>query len=148
MRGSRSQGSESLPQGTRSRNGGSGPAGRRRRRGSPVPETLRPRATQSGAAAGGKGGVWEGIVLGASGRPASVCRPAHLEYGMRWRKPGGLEFCSLGPRLQLLGSGALGSPPGYPMLFPERRPSVFLLPGPPSHPSLPCTTFAIRPRPR
>lgn len=86
--------------------------------------------------------MWEGIVQGARNRrPASVCRPAHLEAGMRWGKPGGLEFCSLGPRLWLPGSGALGSPPLYPILFPERRPSVFLLPGPPSHPSLPCTTL-------
>ena len=90
----------------------------------------------------GEGGVWEGILPGArNGRPASVCRPAHLEAGMRWGKTGGLEFCSLGPRLWLPGSGVLGSPPPCPILFPERRPSFFLLPGPPSHPSLPCTTL-------
>ena len=130
-----------LAQGT----GARGPDGGRRRRGSPGIaglQDLRPLAAQSRAAAVGEGSVWEGILRAArNGRLASVCRPAHLEAGMRQGKPGGLEFCSLGPRLWLPGSGALGSLPPCPILFPENRPSIFLLPGPPSHPSLPCSTL-------
>ena len=107
-RGSRSQGSNhcrrELAQGT----GARGPAGGRRRRGSPGIAGVRdPPSTCSPEWSGGRRG---GRCVGGdrsggarNGRLASVCRPAHLEAGMRQGKPGGLEFCSLGPRLWLPG---------------------------------------------
>ena len=48
------------------------------RRGSRVSETLRPLAAQSGAAAVGEGGVWEGIVRGVRGMDVLQIGRAHV----------------------------------------------------------------------
>uniref|UniRef100_F7BWU2 Adaptor related protein complex 1 subunit sigma 1 n=4 Tax=Eutheria TaxID=9347 RepID=F7BWU2_HORSE len=81
----RSRGSRPLPQGSRPRNRGAGACWPREAARSRVSKTLCPPPALSGAAACGESGVWEGIVSRSeSGCPASGCRPALSEAGLRW----------------------------------------------------------------
>lgn len=132
-RGMRSRGSRPLPQGSRPRNRGAGACWPREAARSRVSKTLCPPPALSGAAACGESGVWEGIVSRSeSGCPASGCRPALSEAGLRWESQVGSRSRSRGARLWIPCSGALHSPPPIPFSFRNPGLPSSCLPPPPS----------------